>query len=117
MNIPEPVVEIFNNQEIEVWPRIVWHPNWGMTFAEIRSKVSDRCSITHKSTMIIKGRNIILNDLTLDGSFTIRSEDDVQVYLFSFQLLFLIYKGIRIIAYIYIIVLYSEQRMGGSSTC
>ncbi|KAJ6997950.1 hypothetical protein NC653_014239 [Populus alba x Populus x berolinensis] len=51
--------EVFNGQEVEVWPRIVWKPKWGLTFADIRSKVSASCSITRRSTMAIKGRNIL----------------------------------------------------------
>ena len=59
--------------------RIVWKPKWGLTFGEIRSKVGGSCSITQRSTMAIKGRNIFVKDLSLDGALVIDSIDEAEV--------------------------------------
>ncbi|XP_011027439.1 PREDICTED: UDP-sugar pyrophosphorylase [Populus euphratica] len=79
VQVDNPVKEVFNGQEVEVWPRIVWKPTWGLTFADIRSKVSGSCSITQRSTMAIKGRNIFVKDLSLDGALVIDSIDEAEV--------------------------------------
>ncbi|KAK4481326.1 hypothetical protein RD792_012211 [Penstemon davidsonii] len=76
VKVDDPVHHIFNGQEVEVWPRIVWKPKWGLTFSSIRSKVGRNCSITQKSTIAIKGRNIHLEDFALDGALVIDSIDD-----------------------------------------
>lgn len=54
--VADPVLQSFNGQEVEVWPRITWKPKWGLTFSSIKSKVSGNCSISHKSTLAIKGQ-------------------------------------------------------------
>lgn len=70
---------MFNGQEVEVWPRITWKPDWALTFAEIKSKVSVNCSISQKSTLVINGRNIFVEDLSLDGALVIGCIDNAEV--------------------------------------
>lgn len=65
---------------MEVWPRITWKPKWGLTFAEIKRKVTGSCSISQKSTIVINGRDIYIEDLSLDGALVINSVDDAEVY-------------------------------------
>lgn len=77
--VDDPVQEVFNGQEVEVWPRLTWKPKWGLTFSEIKNKVSGSCSVSQKSTMVIKGRNVVLEDLSLDGALIIDSVDDAEV--------------------------------------
>lgn len=77
--VDDPVQEVFNGQEVEVWPRLTWKPKWGLTFSEIKNKVSGSCSVSQKSTMVIKGRNVFLEDLSLDGALIIDSVDDAEV--------------------------------------
>ncbi|XP_021896375.1 UDP-sugar pyrophosphorylase [Carica papaya] len=77
--VDDPVQEVFNGQELEVWPCIAWKPKWGLTFSEIKRKVSGGCSISQKSTLAIKGRNIIIEDLLLDGALIIDSTDAAEV--------------------------------------
>ncbi|CAK7346901.1 unnamed protein product [Dovyalis caffra] len=78
VHVGNPINEVFNGQEVEVWPRIVWKPKWGLTFVEIRSKVSGSCSITQRSSMAIKGRNIFVKDLSLDGALVVDSIDEAE---------------------------------------
>nr|CAB3471334.1 unnamed protein product [Digitaria exilis] len=40
--IADPVVDTFNGQEVEVWPRITWSPRWGLTFKDVKEKVTGR---------------------------------------------------------------------------
>ncbi|KAB2061739.1 hypothetical protein ERO13_A10G100400v2 [Gossypium hirsutum] len=79
VQVEDPVQQVFNNQEVEVWPRVTWKPKWGITFAEIQSKVGGGCFISQKSTMALKGRHIFLENLTLDGTLIINSSDDAKV--------------------------------------
>ncbi|KAA3468555.1 UDP-sugar pyrophosphorylase-like [Gossypium australe] len=79
VQVEDPVQQVFNGQEVEVWPRVTWKPKWGITFAEIKSKVSGSCSISQRSTMALKGRDILLENLTLDGALIINSTDGAEV--------------------------------------
>ncbi|CAA2981760.1 UDP-sugar pyrophosphorylase [Olea europaea subsp. europaea] len=54
VKIDDPILQVFNGQEVEVWPRIVWKPKWGLTFSDVRNKVHGDCSVTERSTMVIK---------------------------------------------------------------
>lgn len=64
---------------MDVWPRIVWKPKWGLTFSDIKSKVSKNCSVTGKSTLVLKGQSIFLEDLALDGALVIDAVDGAEV--------------------------------------
>lgn len=75
----DPVHQVFNGQEVEVWPRITWKPTWGLTFSEVKNKVTGSCSISQRSTMAIKGRNVFIKDLSLDGALVIESVDEAEV--------------------------------------
>jgi UDP-sugar pyrophosphorylase len=79
VQVADPVLQVFNGQEVEVWPRITWKPKWGLTFSEIKRKVSGSCTISQKSTMVIKGRNVFLEDLSLDGALLIDPIEDAEV--------------------------------------
>ncbi|XP_073021142.1 UDP-sugar pyrophosphorylase-like isoform X2 [Primulina eburnea] len=76
VKVDDPVHRVFNGQEVEVWPRIVWQPKWGLTFSDIRSKVGGNCSITAKSTIVINGKSVYLEDLALDGALVTNGTDD-----------------------------------------
>ena len=79
VNVDNPVTQVFNDQEVEVWARIVWKPKWAVTFADVKSKVSGNNSVSQKSTLVIKGRDIFIEDLSLDGALIVDSVDDAKV--------------------------------------
>ncbi|KAJ7959183.1 UDP-sugar pyrophosphorylase [Quillaja saponaria] len=79
VQIEDPLQQVFNGQEVEVWPRVTWKPKWGLTFSQIKSKVGGSCSISQRSTLSIKGRNIFLEDLSLDGALIISAIEDAEV--------------------------------------
>ncbi|XP_073035938.1 UDP-sugar pyrophosphorylase-like [Primulina eburnea] len=79
VKVDDPIRHVFNGQEVEVWPRIVWKPKWGLTISSIRSKISGNCSVSQKSSMIINGQNIYLEDLCLDGALVILAVDSAEV--------------------------------------
>ncbi|KAK9072628.1 hypothetical protein SSX86_009063 [Deinandra increscens subsp. villosa] len=79
VKIDDPVSEVFNGQEVEVWPRVVWNPKWAVTFADVKSKVSGSNFVSQKSTLVIKGSNVTIQDLSLDGTLVINSVDDAEV--------------------------------------
>ncbi|KAK2390414.1 UTP-monosaccharide-1-phosphate uridylyltransferase [Trifolium repens] len=77
--VADPVLQVFNGQEVEVWPRITWKPKWGLTFSSIKSKVSGNCSISQRSTLAIKGQKVFIENLSLDGALIIESVNDAEV--------------------------------------
>lgn len=79
VRVGDPVLHTFNEQEVEVWPRIVWKPKWAITFAEVKSKVSGNNTVTDRSTLAIKGRDIFLEDLSLDGALLVDAVDGAEV--------------------------------------
>ncbi|XP_039120269.1 UDP-sugar pyrophosphorylase [Dioscorea cayenensis subsp. rotundata] len=79
VEIADPVVDEFNAQEVEVWPRITWSPKWAITFADVKKKVNEKCSVSQRSTMIIKGQNIVLDNLSLDGTLIVHAIDEAEV--------------------------------------
>ncbi|KAK4276699.1 hypothetical protein QN277_014818 [Acacia crassicarpa] len=79
VKVPDPMLQVFNGQEVEVWPRIVWKPKWGLTFSQIKSKISGNSSISQRSTLAIKGQNIFLENLSLDGTLIVDAVDDAEV--------------------------------------
>ncbi|KAG6435903.1 hypothetical protein SASPL_100784 [Salvia splendens] len=79
VKVDDPVQDIFNGQEVDVWPRIAWKPKWGLTFSDIKSKVNGNCSITGRSTIALKGKSIFLQDLALDGALIIDAADGAEV--------------------------------------
>jgi UDP-sugar pyrophosphorylase len=81
VKVEEPVKQVLNGQEVEVWSRITWKPKWGMIFSDIKKKVSGNCEVSQRSTMAIKGRNVFIKDLSLDGALIVDSIDDAEVKL------------------------------------
>ncbi|KAJ0841343.1 putative nucleotidyltransferase [Helianthus annuus] len=79
VKVDDPVTQVFNGQVVEVWSRIVWKPKWAVTFNDVKSKVSGNNSVSQKSTLVIKGRDIYIEDLELDGALIVDSVDDAEV--------------------------------------
>ncbi|KAK6257595.1 hypothetical protein QUC31_001054 [Theobroma cacao] len=79
VQVVDAVQQVFNGQEVDVWPRVTWNPKWGLTFSDIKNKVSGSCSISQRSTMALKGRDIFLEDLSLDGALIVDSVDGAEV--------------------------------------
>ncbi|PSS31875.1 UDP-sugar pyrophosphorylase [Actinidia chinensis var. chinensis] len=79
VKVDDPALRVFNGQEVEVWSQVIWSPKWALTFADVRSKVGGSCSISQKSTLVINGRNIFVEDLSLDGALVIDSVEDAAV--------------------------------------
>lgn len=89
VQVADPVMQVFNGQEVEVWPRITWKPKWGLTFSLIKSKVCGNCSISQRSTLAIKGQKIFIENLSLDGALIIDAVDDAEVWLDSILVFYL----------------------------
>lgn len=84
VQIADPVTDVFNGQEVEVWSRITWSPKWALTFNDIKKKVNERSSVSQRSTLVVNGQNVFLEALSLDGTLIINSIDEAKVFqLFS----------------------------------
>lgn len=77
--IADPVLDVFNGQEVEVWPRIVWKPKWALIFSDVRKKLREGCSVSQRSTMVLNGQNIFLDGLSLDGTIVINAINGAEV--------------------------------------
>ncbi|CAA0831691.1 UDP-sugar pyrophosphorylase [Striga hermonthica] len=84
VKVDDPAQQVFNGQQVEIWPRIVWKPYWGLTFSDVKRKVTRNCSITGKSTLALKGQSIYLEDLVLDGALIIDAVDSAEVKVGGF---------------------------------
>jgi len=81
--IADPVVDTFNGQEVEVWPRITWSPRWGLNFKSVKEKVHDNSSVSQRSALVINGQNVFLEGLSLDGTLIVNAIDEAEVKLTS----------------------------------
>ncbi|PKA49520.1 UDP-sugar pyrophosphorylase [Apostasia shenzhenica] len=81
VHISDPATAVFNNQEVEVWPRIVWKPKWAITFSDVKEKVKERCSVSQRSAMVINGKNIYMEELSLDGALIVNAMNEAEVKL------------------------------------
>lgn len=79
VQIADPVMHAYNGQEVEVWPRIVWKPKWALTFSDVKRKIGGNCSVSLKSTMVLKGQNIFIEGLSLNGTLIVDAIDDAEV--------------------------------------
>ncbi|KAJ6837855.1 UDP-sugar pyrophosphorylase isoform X2 [Iris pallida] len=79
VQIADPVLDVFNGQEVEVWPRITWKPKWALTFSDVKKKVGDGCSISQRSTVAVKGQNVFLDGLSVDGTLVVSAIDEAEV--------------------------------------
>ncbi|KAK9748891.1 hypothetical protein RND81_02G088400 [Saponaria officinalis] len=79
VQIADPITQVFNGQEVEVWPRIVWKPKWALTYSDVKRKIGGTCSVSQKSTLVVKGRNVYIDGLTLDGALIVDSIDEAEV--------------------------------------
>ncbi|KAJ8450335.1 LOW QUALITY PROTEIN: hypothetical protein Cgig2_004792 [Carnegiea gigantea] len=77
VQIGEPIKQVFNGQEVD--PSIVWKPKWASTFSDVKRKVGGNCSISQGSTMVVKGRNVSIKGLSLDGALVVDCIDDAEV--------------------------------------
>ncbi|VAI90961.1 unnamed protein product [Triticum turgidum subsp. durum] len=77
--ISDPVVSTFNGQEVEVWPRVTWSPRWGLTFKDVKQKVHGNSSVSQRSVLVINGRNVVIDGLSLDGALIVNSVDEAEV--------------------------------------
>lgn len=82
--IEAPKMETFNGQEVEVWPRIVWDPAWGLTFSDIKSKIRGNCAISQNSTLVVDGKDIIMDSLTLNGALMVTAVENAKVTTYLF---------------------------------
>lgn len=77
--IADPVLDVFNGQEVEVWPRIVWKPKWALIYSDVRKKLREGCSVSQRSTMVLNGQNIFLDGLSVDGTIVINASNGAEV--------------------------------------
>ncbi|CAN6476183.1 unnamed protein product [Victoria cruziana] len=78
--VEDPKLEVYNGQEVEVWPRVAWKPKWAVTFADVKRKVKS-CRISQRSTLVLRGPDIFIEDLSLDGALIVYSVKNAKVKL------------------------------------
>ncbi|VAI79007.1 unnamed protein product [Triticum turgidum subsp. durum] len=78
-HISDPVASTFNGQEVEVWPRVAWSPRWGLTFKDVKQRLHGNSSVSQRSVLVINGRNVVIDGLSLDGALIVNSVDEAEV--------------------------------------
>lgn len=59
----------FNGLTVDLWPRVSWSPHFAVTFADLKSKIhSESVHISKDSTLVIRGSNVTIKGLDLDGT-------------------------------------------------
>ncbi|KAL8167588.1 hypothetical protein V2J09_009087 [Rumex salicifolius] len=79
IKVEDPKSSVFNGQEVQVWPQIIWKPKWGVTFSDVKRKIKGNCCISQRSSMVINAENVFIEDLSLDGALVINSTNDAEV--------------------------------------
>eukprot|EP00850_Spirogloea_muscicola_P008836 SM000048S16548 [mRNA] locus=s48:314943:320398:- [translate_table: standard] len=79
VSVENPRLEEFNGQKVEVWPLVVWPPQWALTFADVKAKVSGDCRLSQRSVLSLQGADITLHDLKLDGALIVRAHVGAKV--------------------------------------
>lgn len=62
-----------------MWSRVVWKPKWAVIFSDVKNKVKGDNFVSQRSTLVIKGQSILIEDLSLDGALIIDSVDEAEV--------------------------------------
>ncbi|KAH7352206.1 hypothetical protein KP509_19G034100 [Ceratopteris richardii] len=86
VEIEGPKTATYNGQEVQVWPRIVWTPDWGITYSAVKRKVLGSCIISQNSTLVLNGKEIILDNVNLDGTLLVNAVNDAKVRLGSWRI-------------------------------
>jgi UDP-sugar pyrophosphorylase len=61
-------------------PRVILCPSFGITKEEILDKVNgENCKITQRSSLVLEGHHVTINNLDLDGALIIRAGEDTHV--------------------------------------
>eukprot|EP00659_Diplonema_papillatum_P012551 gene12551-19432_t len=63
---------VFGDIPVKFGARVVLHPTFAPTQAALASKVDGNVSISSRSTLVVEGANIKIDDLTLDGALVIK---------------------------------------------
>ena len=72
-DVPEASIDTeFNGMKLPMGPRVVLGPEFGTTFDEIKSKVG-KVILGSKSTLIVEGSGVHLNDVSVDGTLVIKA--------------------------------------------
>lgn len=66
-------------QPVEVWPRVVWAPNWASTFAELKSRIQGQCNISLRSTLVVEAPAALVDGLDLDGALVVEKDSKTKV--------------------------------------
>lgn len=77
--IEDPKQEVFNGQTVEVWPRVIWSPKWALTFADVCKKLTGPLQISQRSTLVLDGAHISLENVSLDGALVLRAIPEAEV--------------------------------------
>jgi len=70
---------IFSGIKVNVGARVVLHPSFGLTHAEVASKVTGKVKISNHSTLVLEGEHITLGDVELDGTLVIKASPETRL--------------------------------------
>jgi hypothetical protein len=62
-----------------VWPRVIWSPKWALTYADVCKQVKGQLHISQRSTLVLDGAHITLEDVSVDGTLLLRGIPESEV--------------------------------------
>jgi len=71
--------ETFAGIKVQVGARVVLHPDFGVTQAEIVSKVKGKPKISAKSSLVLEGEHITLGEVEVDGALIVKAVPEAKV--------------------------------------
>eukprot|EP00898_Chlorokybus_atmophyticus_P004496 jgi/Chlat1/5047/Chrsp33S05056 len=82
-SIDAPKKATYNGIEVEVYPRILLSPDFGITFKDIKSKVvgGSKVKVSQKSVLVIEGEDIYLEDMNVDGALILKAAPGAKVHV------------------------------------
>jgi UDP-sugar pyrophosphorylase len=72
-HIGEPKVVEFGGVPFSLGPRIIMSTNWALTTADLRQKLLPEVQISSDSTLVLDGKDIVVESLELDGTLIVKA--------------------------------------------
>ena len=81
--LPPPGVLRAQGFELPISPRVVFHPNFAVSFAAFKAKFPEPrdVSLTSRSTLVVEGPDVVIAGLELDGCLVVKAVAGAHVTL------------------------------------
>jgi len=71
--------QIYSGIKVQVGARVVLHPSFGNTQAEIASKFKGGVKVSNNSTLVLSGKHVTLSNTQVDGTLVVKASPEAKV--------------------------------------